>query len=181
MTAGDPPYDRDAERSVSADLLSHTLWLLQQHESRSESAQKAAVTVLTTTGAVAALVPKVLPTAPTVLLVMLLGAVGASAVVTFWLCILVLRPRQRDKGLPAVKALRKLGAAHDSGLPLPIPQTQALVDLLNAKHLQDPSPLDHAACDAEYRMTKLTWAYVGLAVTFTLALVLTAATAIIHP
>jgi hypothetical protein len=180
VTVLNPPYNPDAERSVSADLLTHVLWLLEQHESRSESARKAAVTVLTTTGALAALVPKALPASPAAVLVVLLLFVGAAAIVTFVLCILVLLPRPREKGLPAVKALRELVASHNSGLPLPVPLTQAVVDLTNAGKLDELSPLDHASTDADYRMTKLSWSYIGLAVTLALALLLTSATALIH-
>lgn len=174
-------YDRDVDWQTSSEILAQARWLFEQHEGRSASAQRAAATVTATTGALAALLPKVLPPDPAWWHLALLGTVALAAVITITACIVVLLPRNREKGLPKVEALRQFAHRHDTDQGVPLPPSQFAVEMLNAKDLsQQGNPLEHAATDANTRMTWLSCAYIAFAATFILTIVLTTLTAIVQ-
>ncbi|GEM_PF-6838476 len=174
-----PAYDLETDRRTSSEILEQARWLFEQHEGRNDSAQKAAATVLTATGSLVALVTKALPSAPRWWQIVLMGLVAASGLITVILCVLVLRPRDRENGLPSIGGLRKFAKTHDEQQRVPLPPSQFAVDMLNAKNLEAKSPLDHAAEDAKTRMCWLSRAYVGLAITFFWIMVLTVLVAVV--
>ncbi|CCH69549.1 hypothetical protein BN10_20013 [Phycicoccus elongatus Lp2] len=172
--AGKPqqaPYDREVDWQTSAEILSQARWLFEQHEKRTDSAQKAAATVIAATGAVVSFAPKALPARHGTWEAVLLGLVLTAGLVTVVLCVVVLKPREREKGMPSIAALRKFAKRHDDAQCVPLPPSQFAVDMLNAKDLNASSPLDHAAKDANERMEWLTRAYFAFALMFALTMV----------
>ena len=167
-------YDRDTDWQTSSEILAQARWLFEQHEGRTASAQRAAATVTAATGALAALLPNALPSDPACWQIWLLGGVALAAALTIVACIGVLWPRDRAKGLPSVESLRKFAHRHDNDEGVPLPPTQFAVEMLNAKDLaEEGNPLEHAATDANSRMTWLSRAYIAFAVTFILTIIMT--------
>lgn len=170
--AADAGYDPDTDRKNAAEILDQARWLIEQHEKRSDSAQKMAAAVLAFTGTVVTFVLKGMPGRAQCWQQVGMGVVLLSGLVTAWLALLALLPRARENGMPAIKELRELAAAHDAGRTTPIPVNQFAADLLNAKHPDAKSPVDHSRDAANLRMDRLEAAYKALAFTFAATMVL---------
>ncbi|MBK8462070.1 MAG: hypothetical protein IPL36_03110 [Nigerium sp.] len=138
--AADAGYDPDTDRKNAAEILDQARWLIEQHEKRSDSAQKMAAAVLAFTGTVVTFVLKGMPGRAQCWQQVGMGVVLLSGLVTAWLALLALLPRARENGMPAIGELRELAAAHDAGRTTPIPVNQFAADLLNAKHPDAKSP-----------------------------------------
>jgi chorismate mutase len=170
------PYDRDAERVASSELLAQAQWLYEQHERRVQNSQNMAIAILTITGTILAVVPSLIPGAPSWWVFVTLGALLICGGLTIVHCVRVLVPRTRVNGLPNVKALRSLARDHEKSTAseIVIPVSQFVTDLLNPMNLDEPSPLGQAAEDAARRARLLRHAYGWFAATFGLAVLASA-------
>lgn len=167
-----PRYDPETDRRNASEILEQARWLYDQHERRSNSAQKQAGTVLAFTGTVVTLILQNMPVEPGMCQQAWMGLVLIGGLVTVVLAAFALVPRTHAAGMPALQSLRELAAKHEGGASIPLPVNQFSADMLRAGRLDLESPVDHIRETADVRMKWLTKAYISLGVTFTLTMIL---------
>lgn len=165
-------YDKSADSETWKQILEGARWTYEQHEKRSETAQKLASVVLAFDATLLTFVLKEISSRPPLWLAITMGIIVTLGLFTALAATLCLVPRGRQNGLPAIASLRELASAHENGRTIPIPNAQFAVDLLNAKSLTETSPLDHAKRVADRRMSWLDRAFVGMAMTLASTLII---------
>jgi hypothetical protein len=147
-----------------AEWLSDARWQYEFHDKRSNSAQTRAVSVMAFSGALLALVPRLVTTAPTQInsAKIIFVVTGIAAVAAIGMAVAALWPRTVNAS--DIQQMRGLWAAYrDSGREHAGDRNhQATENLLLSSDPSSESPLEDIRNEASSRMNRLNSAYLAL-------------------